>query len=346
MEFACIHCGRKLRTPDGSSGKRAKCPGCQQIVQIPPVGDDGSELGDVGAGAATSPPTPASTPRSAAREREASAAASNPYAAPKSAETWTGVPGGSLGVTGELAFGNVASQAWRLLRERPLDAILLSLVLLGLNVGLVVVATVLQGMAEGSESARALISLLTMVLQAVVSAVVMLPLINFATNRISGQPGLQNLFRRSDRIPRLMGITLGVALVVFGGTFLMALIVGLLVVLGRGTMGASVPAALIGLLYLAFIIGIYAIMLSFLVAPWLVVNRDHRVVESMRLSARYMKGKRFRSFGILFMTSLLGMLAAMLTLGLAMLVLPAFFALVWGLMCALIVNDSPAESAA
>jgi serine/threonine protein kinase/phage FluMu protein Com len=35
ISFACAHCGRKLKVPDGQSGKRAKCPHCHQLSPIP-----------------------------------------------------------------------------------------------------------------------------------------------------------------------------------------------------------------------------------------------------------------------------------------------------------------------
>jgi phage FluMu protein Com len=35
VEFLCEHCGTKLRTPDGSTGKKTKCPKCEVILTIP-----------------------------------------------------------------------------------------------------------------------------------------------------------------------------------------------------------------------------------------------------------------------------------------------------------------------
>lgn len=351
IEFACSHCGRKLRTPDGSVGKRAKCPGCQQIVQIPAASDEAADLGGLGddddeVGSPATRPAPPSPDRSAPRGMEAAAAPNNPYAAPTSAETWTvGGSGGSLGITGELTVSSVVSHAWRMLRERPLDAILLSLVLLGINIVFAVASSALPAMLGGDETATGIASFLLFVVQMIVTSVIMLPLINFATNRILGQPGLQQLFRKADRIPRLLGISLATMLIVVGASIVMGLVATLLAVVGRGVLGgAGVGLAVIA--YLAFIVGIYAVMLSFLVAPWLVVNRDARAIESMRLSAQLMKGKRFRAFGILFVFSLVGGLVAIVTFGLALLVLPAMFALVWGVMCALIVPSTPAESQA
>ena len=35
IEFHCPDCNQFLRTPDGTAGKRAKCPQCGQVVEIP-----------------------------------------------------------------------------------------------------------------------------------------------------------------------------------------------------------------------------------------------------------------------------------------------------------------------
>lgn len=35
IKFACEHCARTLRVPDGSSGKQSKCPACRHLQKIP-----------------------------------------------------------------------------------------------------------------------------------------------------------------------------------------------------------------------------------------------------------------------------------------------------------------------
>jgi len=39
IEFHCSHCGKLVRAPDETGGKRGKCPSCQQMVYIPMPGD-------------------------------------------------------------------------------------------------------------------------------------------------------------------------------------------------------------------------------------------------------------------------------------------------------------------
>jgi phage FluMu protein Com len=37
IEFACTHCNKQVRVPDGSEGKKCKCPECQTILNVPTV---------------------------------------------------------------------------------------------------------------------------------------------------------------------------------------------------------------------------------------------------------------------------------------------------------------------
>src|ERR1700677_1040762 len=51
IEFPCPSCSKLLRTPDASAGKKAKCPQCAAIVDIP-------------VGSYPSPPQPSNIPPS------------------------------------------------------------------------------------------------------------------------------------------------------------------------------------------------------------------------------------------------------------------------------------------
>ena len=35
IEFKSVQCSKVLRVPDGSAGKKAKCPNCAAIVDVP-----------------------------------------------------------------------------------------------------------------------------------------------------------------------------------------------------------------------------------------------------------------------------------------------------------------------
>lgn len=45
IEFQCNICGAKLRTPDGSAGKKTKCPKCEYVLSIPEASDASQPYG-------------------------------------------------------------------------------------------------------------------------------------------------------------------------------------------------------------------------------------------------------------------------------------------------------------
>ncbi|OYW24386.1 MAG: hypothetical protein B7Z55_02315 [Planctomycetales bacterium 12-60-4] len=44
IEFTCGHCGKSLSTSDDKAGRKAKCPGCGEAIEVPRVNTDGVEL--------------------------------------------------------------------------------------------------------------------------------------------------------------------------------------------------------------------------------------------------------------------------------------------------------------
>src|SRR5688500_6601379 len=68
IEGSC-ECGKRLRAPDGSAGRRAKCPGCGRVLQVP-AGPATPAVGAVGPPQqAALPPVP--TPRPAPARKPA-----------------------------------------------------------------------------------------------------------------------------------------------------------------------------------------------------------------------------------------------------------------------------------
>lgn len=76
IEFQCLNCQKRLRVPDTSIGKKARCPDCGTIQEVP--SEDSGEKGEFGgfASAETGEQIPA-LPYSELAET------SNPFAAPK-----------------------------------------------------------------------------------------------------------------------------------------------------------------------------------------------------------------------------------------------------------------------
>ena len=61
IEFHCKSCGRLLRVPDGSGGKKAKCPSCSETLDVP------QQKIDLGKPQPTNPQQPIPSPNRAAQ---------------------------------------------------------------------------------------------------------------------------------------------------------------------------------------------------------------------------------------------------------------------------------------
>src|SRR5687768_5574069 len=91
IEVSC-ECGKRLRAPDSSAGRRAKCPGCGRVLQVPAA--PGAPAVGVKAAApqqAPLPPVPAAG-ASAARPPAPRKPAPPPRARPAPAPTPVPVP--------------------------------------------------------------------------------------------------------------------------------------------------------------------------------------------------------------------------------------------------------------
>src|SRR5690606_22295664 len=52
IDFPCTNCQRTIRVPDGSEGKKTKCPQCEEVQRIPGERRDVSDAGALSGGAA------------------------------------------------------------------------------------------------------------------------------------------------------------------------------------------------------------------------------------------------------------------------------------------------------
>jgi predicted RNA-binding Zn-ribbon protein involved in translation (DUF1610 family) len=51
IRVTCSACGKTLQARDSSAGKKAKCPGCGAVIEVPEAIYDAEEIADAGAGA-------------------------------------------------------------------------------------------------------------------------------------------------------------------------------------------------------------------------------------------------------------------------------------------------------
>jgi phage FluMu protein Com len=85
IEFKCSQCGKLLRVPDGSAGKKAKCPSCEAVVEVPaptppPAADDQQKPAPPSGPQV--PVNPFADAKSAASSTERTVDPTNPYASP------------------------------------------------------------------------------------------------------------------------------------------------------------------------------------------------------------------------------------------------------------------------
>jgi phage FluMu protein Com len=98
IEFRCTHCQRLLRTPDGTSGKDAKCPECGTIVRIP----------ELAASAVSSP---------AEGAHAITHSSDNPYAAPSQSDPARGADADddALRPT-RIEIGDIFDRTWQIFK--------------------------------------------------------------------------------------------------------------------------------------------------------------------------------------------------------------------------------------
>jgi len=101
IEFRCTQCDKLLRTPDGTEGKKAKCPECGTVLTIPEPGQEVSP-------AALEPEPPPPPPRQPS---------DNPYQSPAVGEMRASVLPGDIRRGFEptrIDLGDVMGRAWRI----------------------------------------------------------------------------------------------------------------------------------------------------------------------------------------------------------------------------------------
>lgn len=97
IEFSCSQCGKTLRTPDDSAGKKGRCPDCGSVMNIPQqstAGTGGPDplsgkssadplgLGPQGGGAPSPGRMPSGMPGGPAKPMPGKGPAASPYASP------------------------------------------------------------------------------------------------------------------------------------------------------------------------------------------------------------------------------------------------------------------------
>jgi hypothetical protein len=97
IRFACPNCGRVVKAGDTWAGKRAKCPGCGNLVEVPAQSDPALEI------AAAAPKAPAGPPPEVPKAPPSPPIETPPPAAPEPASAKTTEKPATIRIAGSVA---------------------------------------------------------------------------------------------------------------------------------------------------------------------------------------------------------------------------------------------------
>ena len=340
IEFRCHSCSKLLRTPDESAGKKAKCPQCGTIVDVPASATSGGQAAPPatdrpsaqapGSGLDSSNPFggPATLGMGAAgvdAAREPGGV--NPYASPKLA---TDPYQAKVGVEGELvhnfiSFDQILGTTWSLVTENLGPVMLFGLVMFVVNAGLGIVNQVIGFAAQASGVPAVIVAFqfasigVNLVVQTWLWIVAVLFCTRFARDRradlnVFSQAG--PYFARSLGLLLVVGGIIVLLLLLFCGT---PALVAWITTRDEGT---TVVAAVIGVIL--WFIPYVLVLMNYMLCMFFVVDRQEGVFAAMGLSRKFMRGNKLTAFLVMLVVSILGGIVITCTLCLGRIVVDPF----------------------
>jgi phage FluMu protein Com len=321
IEFRCSQCQKLLRTGDDTAGKRAKCPECGAIVDIPeatappppPIPDRPSGFG------AVPPPPPGGSggsPFGAAGPSPIGPGdAENPYASPREfapGAPYAAAPYDAAMPLGHayLDLGDVFSRTWTIFQDNW-----------GMSLVVLVVAFVLN---IGASLLANFIPILGPLASWVFGIWISIGQALFFLKTARGQEAsLEDLFAGGPYLLNVILANILLGLMLFGAAILcagpLALVgvltgdkVAMVILIVVGAVAAVVVCVVLGLMFSQFL--------------YLIVDRNVGPIESLNLSKRVMVGNKTMLF-LIGLVAFLLTVVAVIPCGLGLLVVGPFFAL-------------------
>lgn len=236
ISFSCENCGKTLSTSDEKIGKKARCPGCGTILQVPGsvTTANASELGLEDDGGlevddddiATSPKRRRQRSTPSACPMCGEAVTSQDKSCPTCGETLSRNSRGGIGTDGKADFGEAVQFSWEHMKRDPASMIVPFVIFMAINFGVTIPRSILDALSDllaqkqNNEAVAALIpvgvvvlSVLEYVLRTYTTAGMWL----YWTQLARGErPGFQVLFSGGRYIWRLFLVDL-VGGLMFGG---------------------------------------------------------------------------------------------------------------------------------
>jgi hypothetical protein len=329
IEFPCPQCGRTLRTPDGSAGKRAKCPSCETVTSIPEA--SGSDFPAASGVAGDNPFAGLSDEGRSAGNPFAESASrptpggfddpTNPYASPQTGSyAETAAPAGTLQQS-KIDFGEVLAVTWSIFKENVGNLVLLALIFIGMIIGLYILIFLgaLVGAAVGATMGQGVFIMIGAIAGGVVMGIGSLFAVGWlfagATKYLlavaRGQHApLSEVFNGQHYMLRMTGYLFITQILIVQGLTLIGL--------APGFFQDDQVMQIIGQ-YIGQIIGGVISGFLFVLGGYFIVDRDVGVFESLSMSIRYLNGNRLVLFAIYLVVGIVGGLFLMVTCGFGML---------------------------
>ncbi len=319
IEFPCANCGQLLRTPDESAGKHARCPRCQQVSPVP-LGPGGAASSSAVTVNPFADPSPS--------ESKAGNEPFNPYTAPTAR-----VSPAIATATGDLVhrtinIGETLTCSWKILSEEFSQCVLVGLVYFAVQVGLMVVGAIFAVMQQlvASDLVHVVMQLSSSLLNFVVQTWLMLGMARWSLKMVrTRRAEVNDVFSAGPYLLRGLGAGLLLWLLLFGGV---AIFVG--VPVGVGAWLEQQPVMVIGGIAGAVVLLVVALVVALTVFLYyyFIVDRNLGVVESFRMSSRFMKGNRVSAFAVFLLVGAVGGIGVMCTCYLGLIVYAPYLALV------------------
>lgn len=344
IEFPCTACNKLLRVPDGSVGKKAKCPSCQTVLEIP-ISSSSPPADPFAAPAGTTGPSapaqsdqvpsnqgssPFSGPGSFAHPGQTPPPtpppmSDNPFASPSAASEYLpGVTSAKGPIVPTRIHFDLLGKIWNVFTKDFGAFLLMGLVLVGVLVAcyamfFVIMIISMSGFQNRNPDPVPMV--IGMVSGYVIFLLAMswvgLGTIKFCLRIVRGEtPHFGDIFSAGRYLLRGIGIGF-LLLIATYGIMLLCMAPGM--VLGDDVL------LVIGQV-LAMLLSL-PISILFLPSYCILVDHDLGVFRSMRMSCNIMSGNLLISFLLWLIIYILGVLFAVCTCGLGYIAVFPFFAL-------------------